>query len=178
MQSTLNRIALPAMLFVLAGCGGGEAPADDTARQESSPDTSGRAAPAASQEPASGTAESAAKQTFEVSLAGSGNDDGTGTANLTLNPESGEVCYDISVANIEPPTAAHIHKGAAGATGSVVVPFEPPPEQGTWQDCVQADPAVVSQIVSEPSAYYVNVHNQPYPAGAVRGQVGSGSGGS
>lgn len=32
-------------------------------------------------------------------------------------------------------------------------------------------PALIDAIRKDPSAYYVNVHNAPFPAGAVRGQL-------
>ena len=31
----------------------------------------------------------------------------------------------------------------------------------------------VAQILANPAAYYVNVHNADYPGGAVRGQLGA-----
>jgi hypothetical protein len=31
--------------------------------------------------------------------------------------------------------------------------------------------ALVADIAANPSEYYVNVHNKPYPAGEIRGQL-------
>jgi hypothetical protein len=33
------------------------------------------------------------------------------------------------------------------------------------------DPELVGAIAANPSGYYVNVHNIPYPDGAIRGQL-------
>ena len=37
--------------------------------------------------------------------------------------------------------------------------------------CTTVDPGLVAAIVADPEAYYVNVHNAPFPNGALRGQL-------
>ena len=101
---------------------------------------------------------------------GPGDTDGTGTANVTLNHGQGQVCYDITVSNIEKPTAAHIHVGAAGAEGGVKVPLKAAAD-GSWKGCTTVDKAVVKEIMDNPSNYYVNVHTADFPKGAIRGQL-------
>ena len=59
----------------------------------------------------------------EVPPVSTGDPDGTGTANLTLNQGQGEACLEIEVQNISAPTLQHIHRGAAGVNGPVVVDF-------------------------------------------------------
>ena len=49
--------------------------------------------------------------------------DGTGTAHVTVNPGQRRICYEISVANIAAPTRGHIHRGAVGTNGGIVVGF-------------------------------------------------------
>jgi hypothetical protein len=95
-----------------------------------------------------------------------GDPDGTGFARVTLNPGQGEVCWEISYANIDPATAAHIHIGAAGVPGGVVVPLNPN-EPG----CVSASQELIKDIIQNPENYYVNVHNVEFPGGAIRGQL-------
>jgi hypothetical protein len=97
--------------------------------------------------------------------------DGTGRVGIFLNAASGSVCYGLSVANIAPATAAHIHQAPAGVNGPIRVHLAPP-TTGSSAGCVAADPAVVQNIINNPSQYYVNVHNTPFPGGAVRGQLG------
>lgn len=101
-----------------------------------------------------------------------GDPDGTGTALIRLNAAEGLVCFKLTVANVDPLVAAHIHRGAAGVTGPVVVSLVPPArDTGVSKGCVSADPALISEIQSNPAGFYVNVHNAAYPAGAVRGQL-------
>ena len=104
---------------------------------------------------------------------GPGDPDGLGQATILTDTEQGEVCYEITVANIAlPVTAAHIHAGSPFEAGPVVVTlFEGTDEDGFLSGCVSADPAVLAAIQRQPWDYYVNVHNVEYPAGAVRGQL-------
>jgi hypothetical protein len=102
---------------------------------------------------------------------GPGDPDGSGVAVITLNSGQGEVCWDLTVSNISPATAAHIHSGPAGVAGPVVVPLSPPTD-GSSDGCIAADPALIKDIRKNPTNYYVNVHNSEYPAGALRGQLG------
>jgi len=97
--------------------------------------------------------------------------DGTGTVDLRFDETTGEVCFDMTVANVDPPSAAHIHVGAAGTTGPVIVDFDV--ATNGLAGCVIAAPADVMAITAAPADYYVNIHNAAFPAGAVRAQVGA-----
>src|SRR5262245_35424816 len=55
--------------------------------------------------------EATAKLTGDAEVPGPGDPKSSGTVQVTLNPTKGEVCYELSVANIEEATAAHIHAG-------------------------------------------------------------------
>ena len=101
---------------------------------------------------------------------GPGDTDGSGTATITLNHGQGQVCFELTVSNIAPATAAHIHEGAADKAGPVVVGLTAPTE-GTSKDCVSLDKEKIKAIMQNPSAYYINVHNADFPDGAVRGQL-------
>lgn len=102
---------------------------------------------------------------------GPGDPDGSGFAVITLNSGQGEVCWELTVSNISPATAAHIHSGPAGVAGPVVVTLSPPTD-GSSDGCVAADPVLIKDIRKNSTNYYVNVHNTEYPAGALRGQLG------
>jgi hypothetical protein len=104
---------------------------------------------------------------------GQGDPDGSGRAIITMNDETGRVCVQSNVSDIAQPTAAHIHEGAAGTNGSPVVGFTDLISGTLISGCVDADPSTVQNILSNPSGYYLNVHNADFPAGAVRGQLAS-----
>ena len=99
-----------------------------------------------------------------------GDPDATGTAKLRLNAKSGTVCYLIKAANLDAPTAAHIHDLA---TSGIVVDLQ---ASFTWRGhrymamgCVEAEPTLVQQIITDPASFYINVHNAPYPGGSLAG---------
>ena len=110
---------------------------------------------------------------LHLSLQGTSEPNATGSAVLRIRKAVGLVCYRLHAANITlPATAAHIHKGAAGTNGPVVVPFDAPGADGTSSGCATATAAVIDDILANRSGYYVNVHTKEHPAGAIRAQLG------
>ncbi|MDX6437482.1 MAG: hypothetical protein QOF45_65 [Gaiellaceae bacterium] len=95
-----------------------------------------------------------------------GDPDGRGTAEIKITGT--KVCWEIKATKVGSLSAAHIHKGKAGVAGPVVVPFG---KTYKSKGCTTA--AVAAAIKKNPGAYYVNVHNAKYPAGALRGQLHS-----
>ncbi|HET6379890.1 MAG TPA: CHRD domain-containing protein [candidate division Zixibacteria bacterium] len=124
-----------------------------------------------------GTA-AAAPTTLTATLAGGeGLDpDGSGSATITLDPDTGQVCWDLSVENVGAVAASHIHVGGAGESGGVVVPLDVDGFDGTSEACATAeDSAVFADIIANPSGYYVNIHTAEFSAGAIRGQLSASS---
>jgi len=121
----------------------------------------------------SGTA-LAAETILTADLAGSAetDEDGTGSALITLDPDAGTACWELTVEGIEPATQSHIHVGAEGVSGDVVVPLDVDGFEGSSEGCVEAQDADLLQtIIDDQSGYYVNVHTADFPAGAIRGQL-------
>jgi hypothetical protein len=103
-------------------------------------------------------------------LNGTSEPNATGTAVLRFRP--GLVCFRLTAANVTLPTlAAHIHKGAAGANGNVVVPLQAPDANGMADGCQTADQSLIADILANLSGYYVNVHTKEHPGGAIRAQL-------
>jgi hypothetical protein len=111
-----------------------------------------------------------ANLTGAVEVPGPGDPDGGGTAQVTLNTDKNEVCYDLTVTKVDDATAAHIHEGAVGKDGPVKVPLEAP-KGGSAKGCKTADAVVIKDIMANPANYYVNVHSTAHPKGAIRGQL-------
>ena len=101
---------------------------------------------------------------------GPGDPDGTGTAEFRVNAGQGEVCYTLTVSGIAPATAAHIHRAPPESPGPIVVPLAAP-TSGTSSGCASVDRALAQELIRDPGAFYVNVHNAEFPPGAVRGQL-------
>jgi hypothetical protein len=120
--------------------------------------------------PASGSplATLEAHLTGEKEVPGPGDPNGSGDA--VLKVYKARVCYMLEVRRIAPATAAHIHLGLRGEAGPVVAPLMPP-EDGSSSGCVAVPRALSLELKEHPGRYYVNVHNEPYPDGALRGQL-------
>lgn len=112
---------------------------------------------------------------YEISpegKAGAGDPDGFGSATvLVAGPR--KLCYGLTVAGVDKPVAAHIHVGRPGVNGPVVVPLTQPATgaAGASSGCVRVDRALVKAIHAHPKDYYVNIHTEAFPGGAVRGQL-------
>jgi hypothetical protein len=92
-----------------------------------------------------------------------------------------KLCYVLTARRIEPATLAHIHAGPKGVAGPIVVALRAP-TKGFSADCIRTVPddqntmdtltdSELAAIKANPSQFYVNVHNDPFPAGAIRGQL-------
>ena len=125
--------------------------------------------------PAVALGSASATRHLKASLSGSvevppGAPNGSGNAAVTLNDQTGRVCWTFTgLKNLQgAANAAHIHKGKAGVAGAVVVPFG---AAFKAHGCTTVAVATVKQILAHPGRYYVNVHNTKFPAGTVRGQL-------
>jgi len=113
-----------------------------------------------------------ASLTGEKEVPGPGDPNGRGEADVKVFRE--EVCYELTFKRIAPATAAHIHQGGPNVAGPIVVTlFERPnnPVERHISRCVDISRSLSEALREHPSRYYVNVHNEPYPNGAIRGQL-------
>jgi hypothetical protein len=110
---------------------------------------------------------------------GPGDMDGAGAADVRVNVRQRWVCYVVVVRGIDlPAAAAHIHRGVASVAGPVKVTLKAPKEVGSSgfglsTGCVEdVRKKLLRKIKNTPERFYVNVHNEAFPDGAVRGQLG------
>ena len=116
----------------------------------------------------------AATKTLTTSMKGGsaetpkGDPNGKGTAKIKIEASKGELCYRLTWSGISTPVAAHIHKGKKGVAGAVVIPLF---AKAKHTGCVKASKSLLAKIVKSPASYYVNVHTQQFPGGAIRAQL-------
>ncbi|MGI8801501.1 MAG: CHRD domain-containing protein [Solirubrobacteraceae bacterium] len=94
---------------------------------------------------------------------------GGGTAKITVSGAKNQVCWQFHLTGISHPAASHIHAGAAGVSGPVLIPLG-----GTFTTtgCASNVPQPeILMIEKAPAKFYVNVHNQKFPNGAARAQL-------
>lgn len=104
-----------------------------------------------------------------LSGANGGDPDGVGRAKIRATRGLGALCFQLHVRNIKlPATDAHIHRGS---TTEIVVPLTAPDALGKARGCVNVSRALVEEVLTTPSAFYVNVHTTDFPDGAVRGNL-------
>ncbi len=116
---------------------------------------------------------------------------GAGDVTITITPTrdasnaitGGTVAMAFTVRNLTPATSitlAHIHSGAAGVNGPIVVNSNLSAataipaaggSAGFERSGLQADAATINNIVSNPAAFYFNIHTALNPGGVVRGQL-------
>jgi hypothetical protein len=109
-----------------------------------------------------------ASLTGEKEVPGPGDKDGRGDADVKVY--KAKVCYELEVERIKPATAAHIHRGGPSVAGPIVVELKAPTD-GSSEGCTAISNKLSKKLREHPSHYYVNVHNDPYPDGAIRGQL-------
>lgn len=98
--------------------------------------------------------------------------DGIGFAVITFDQGAGTITFNVYAQNIATPTASHIHRGAAGVTGPVIIPFNVAFDEGISKGTLTGIAAsFMTEIVANPPGYYFNIHNAGFPGGAIRGQL-------
>jgi hypothetical protein len=94
---------------------------------------------------------------------------GTGTADIEISSDRSQICWNIQglAGSGEEATGMHIHSGAEGDLGPVVVDFISGNE-----GCTEDVPAsTLREIAKEPPSFYVDVHSARHPNEPVREQL-------
>ena len=107
-----------------------------------------------------------------------------GSAFITFDPINNTISWDANASGIANPTLSHIHRGAAGVNGPVIINFATSAAQipggrtagsgaiATVQSS-NLTPADLTALANPATAigYYVNIHSQAFGGGEVRGQL-------
>ncbi len=92
-----------------------------------------------------------------------------------ISVKGDRVTFALEWEGTEAPTLGHIHEGAAGTNGDVRQVFfdTPMPETVTAAagHTTLTDPDLALSLLTDPSGFYVNLHTEEFPDGAVRGQL-------
>jgi hypothetical protein len=100
-----------------------------------------------------------------------GDPNGIGRANLKSADEAGRICFRIRYRRIKRATGGHIHEGGAGESGPIVVTLFGRRKASPVEGCRTVNGSLIQDIQDNPQNYYVQLHNRPYPDGALRGQI-------
>jgi len=150
-------------------------------------DDNGPAAPAA--QPLVFTATLSAQN--EVPAITNAESTATGDVMITITPRrdsanaitGGSVTMNFTVRNMPASgsiTLAHIHTGAAGVNGGIIVNSQlsaataiatPAGSASFERSGIDADAATINGIIANPAGFYFNVHTALNPGGVARGQL-------
>ena len=91
----------------------------------------------------------------------------TGNTLVTINPTTGVVNWNTSSSIPQASaTGHHIHRGAAGTNGLVVINFT-----SAYAGTATVTTALAAEIVGNPGGFYVNLHTQAFGGGEIRAQL-------
>jgi hypothetical protein len=107
---------------------------------------------------------------------GSGDPDASGSCSFTV--KGSQICAIFNLTATPPITVSgnHIHQSPAGTNGPIVINFPIVPfNQQVCVTCPSSDcndSTILSQVTSNPSGFYCNIHTSPnFTNGAARGQL-------
>lgn len=90
----------------------------------------------------------------------------TGRAIIDYNAATGSLAYSVTVSGMVA-NAAHIHSGAAGVPGGVIITLSGGPT--SWSGSAFLPAAQLTNLLHD--GLYVNVHSVAFPNGEIRGQI-------
>ena len=97
---------------------------------------------------------------------------GKGTADLTWDPSTRVVTWDVTDSGLTGPvTMAHFHNAPEGKNGPVAVWLTKKGTEATGPIKGEATLTPEQAQQFEAGDWYVNVHTKDHPAGEIRGQV-------
>lgn len=93
---------------------------------------------------------------------------GRGAGLLIVDPADNSFTASVVTTGVAD-NAAHVHEGAPGVSGPVVIPLAKAQGSVVWTASGTLTPAQLASL--EGGNYYFNVHSPTFPAGEIRGQL-------
>jgi hypothetical protein len=98
---------------------------------------------------------------------------------VTFDSINNKLTWEVNTSGIAVATLSHIHRGAAGVSGPVIINFATSASQipngrtfgSADVSTLQASDLTALANASTANGYYVNVHSNAFPAGEIRGQL-------
>lgn len=104
---------------------------------------------------------------------GPGDPDGSGGVFIFLDRQDGRFCVFVNTTNVSTPfISVDLHRAPEGEVGSVVVEVFGPTTDPDPSRCMDLDRKLVKDISKHKEDYYIDIHNDEFPGGAIRGQLG------
>ncbi len=100
---------------------------------------------------------------------GRGDPDGSGQARVSLHSGKNLLCVALTTSGVAPVTSVHLHSVSPASPDPVVA--SPAPDSSGSPTCVPVDAEVLRAIRKNPTDHYLDVHNDEFPDGALRGSL-------
>jgi hypothetical protein len=115
-----------------------------------------------------------------------GDPDGAGVVRVNVKQEAGkpaQICITADAVRIDTVKLVHLHNAPAGQNGPIVVNYPVNDKlvrvsrnglRTRIKGCLEVDDALATALRENSANYYVNIHTEALPKGAIRGQLNGG----
>lgn len=101
-------------------------------------------------------------------VGGGAGEEAYGDFNAYAEPAAQSLCYYLEAEGVGEVTSAHVHSGKRGENGRELVALQ---MSAMDETCTGVSGETIDAMIARPAEYYVDVHTDAYPRGALRGQL-------